>query len=135
MTSVEEWDENLMVNTVGVGNYYGPQKRKDFEQGIVPIVNSLHACLLKVRYPGDYKTPKDKECRFPDDDRTQAASVDVLTEQADLLNENLYCFVNSIDRKGEGCTVSISHDSGWDDPTDEKPASDLQAEPTAQPKK
>ena len=113
MTAVEEWNDNLMVNIVGLRHYYGNTKRIEFEDGIVPLVNSIHTCILKIRFPAAYNDEATRLCKFPHisplPPNTQAISGAV-----NALNTQLYCFVTGLDAKGESCQVILA-DTGFQD--------------------
>ena len=80
-----------MVNIVGLRRYYGQPKRNEFENGIRPLVNAIHACALKVRYPSASASEEDKVCGFagyeeealPANAQTIAGATNTLNSQLD----------------------------------------------------
>jgi len=115
MGAVEEWNENLMINIMGLGRYYNLRKSSEFEDGIVPLMNSIHSCILKLRYAAAYTGEDGKTCRFPYVGSPLPPNTQAILGEANALNSQLYCFVNGLGRKGEGCEVKTMSDSGYQD--------------------
>lgn len=112
IASVEDWNDNLMVNIMGLRHYYSEEKKSAFEIGILPMENSIHSCLLRIRYPSAYSKNGRNQCTFPGSQRSTTANIDIIGQENDALNSQLYCFVAGLDRKGKNCTVT-TFDSGW----------------------
>jgi hypothetical protein len=131
MAAVEEWNDNIMVNILGLRHYYGNMKRIEFEDGIVPFVNSIHECILKMRFPAAYKDETNRLCKFPRYDNPLPPNTQAILGAVNSLNSQLYCFVTWLDTKGESCKVFT--DTGYQIPKYSNSTGSFNSEPAKKP--
>ena len=99
-TVFDEWNQNLMVNIVGLQQNYNEAKSSQFESSIQSAFTTYHNCLQGVRHPND-----NIACAVsPTHDPRQ------LELFSKWINYNLYCFVVGLPRRNYPCFHPFSLD-------------------------
>jgi hypothetical protein len=94
VTTLLDWNRDVMFNILSLQQYYGTAKRNEFEYGIQPQFGKLHSCLVVLRRPSP-------NTRCP---LTETNDIAVIESGFQSLNNDLYCFVSGLPDKNEQCT-------------------------------
>ncbi|ARO32335.1 hypothetical protein NXC14_PA00038 (plasmid) [Rhizobium sp. NXC14] len=94
LTTVDAWNENLMINIVGLNRYY-LGKGEVFEGSIQPKFGTIHYCLERIRHPSS-----NIECKLSPD-----SSIGSLETAVDELNFSLYGFVCGLSDEDQRCSL------------------------------
>ena len=84
---LRDWNRDLMVNILLLQQFYGTEKRNEFENVIQPKFGSINYCLEGLKHPASAPT-----CKITDIERA-----------LEDLNAELYCFVSGLPKEGTRC--------------------------------
>jgi hypothetical protein len=93
LVALEEWNGNLMVNILSLNQYYGDEKRYEFEGKIQPAFGKIHYCIERLRDP-----KHSVACRL-----SEKPTVAEIEAAIDGLNVQLYCFVSGLSENRTRC--------------------------------
>ena len=100
----DEWQKELMVNIIGLKQYYDNRKSHEFESDVRDSFNSYHNCIEHIRNPIDQQFTCEitkainfeKEC-------TNKGDACRLEIASNTLKSNLYCFITGLPEKDKSC--------------------------------
>jgi hypothetical protein len=84
---LRNWNRDLMVNILLLQQFYGTEKRNEFENIIQPQFGKINSCLEGLKHPSSSPA-----CKLSD-----------IKSALKYLNEQLYCFVSGLPKEGLRC--------------------------------